>query len=366
MGKFRKPNWEKWKLIPQARIWEVVALSLNIDPDFIEHDRHDWMADKEISKESSEFKIRCEVVLANIRASSGLIPTAISMGVPLDTELCVTHFATFAEKTGWSIHGEFPREVSIMFEPTKWLSKDSWSEGELRDLLCGKEPNMSRAAEDATNQTLEEIRRAVTAGTLNAITPPDMNKGDVFYAHHRFYRPSEAIRWAVAKPDRFPKFPFSFADSQAHITSVTDYLCRKILFDIRNVVRQKASSNALCAGDFAQLALLIQERIDANPAANNEIEALANRQNITTLDPSKLERRAETTYLNIIGALLDVISQGIPDASKNGKTIGPVAGWTSEAKLIQAIDGYYTGFDGLSQSNLQRKFPAAKKSLEKV
>jgi hypothetical protein len=32
------PNWDKWRLIPEPRLWQCVALSLNIDPDSIEID----------------------------------------------------------------------------------------------------------------------------------------------------------------------------------------------------------------------------------------------------------------------------------------------------------------------------------------
>jgi hypothetical protein len=66
--------------------------------------------------------------------------------------------------------------------------------------------------------------------------------------------------------------------------------------------------------------------------------------------------RSETTYLNIIAALLDCIAGNLPDVDKHPS-------FASEAKLIETIDGHFRGYGGLSQSNLSRKFPAAKRSM---
>ena len=71
---------------------------------------------------------------------------------------------------------------------------------------------------------------------------------------------------------------------------------------------------------------------------------------------SCLPRRAETTYLNIIAALLDCIAGKLPRVDKHPS-------FDSEAMLIDAIDEHFRGISGLSKSNLQRKFPAAKRSV---
>jgi hypothetical protein len=70
-----------------------------------------------------------------------------------------------------------------------------------------------------------------------------------------------------------------------------------------------------------------------------------------------LTSRAETTYLNIIAALLDCIAGNLPNVEKHPS-------FASEAKLIEAIEQHYKGYSGLSQSNLSRKFPEAKRSLQ--
>jgi hypothetical protein len=66
--------------------------------------------------------------------------------------------------------------------------------------------------------------------------------------------------------------------------------------------------------------------------------------------------RSETTYQNIIAALLDCLAGKLPNTIKHPS-------FESEAKLIEAIDQQYRGYSGLSKSNLSRKFPEAKRSL---
>ena len=67
--------------------------------------------------------------------------------------------------------------------------------------------------------------------------------------------------------------------------------------------------------------------------------------------------RAESTYQNIIAALLDCIAGNLPGIEKHPS-------FPSESKLIEAIDDHYRGYGGLSKSNLSRKFPEAKRALQ--
>jgi hypothetical protein len=67
--------------------------------------------------------------------------------------------------------------------------------------------------------------------------------------------------------------------------------------------------------------------------------------------------RSETTYQNIIAALLDCIAGNLPGVVKHPS-------FDSEAKLIDSIDQHFRGYAGLSKSNLSRKFPEAKRNLK--
>jgi len=91
-------------------------------------------------------------------------------------------------------------------------------------------------------------------------------------------------------------------------------------------------------------------------------EQSINTKNI--FNDENLNAKSETAYQNIIAALLDIISEGIPSADIGNKNIGPAINFKSETKLIQAISHHYLGYAGLSKSNLEHKFPAAKRSLK--
>ena len=71
----------------------------------------------------------------------------------------------------------------------------------------------------------------------------------------------------------------------------------------------------------------------------------------------EMSPRSETTYQNIIAALLDCIAGNLPNIEKHPS-------FPSEAKLIEAIDHHFDGYSRLSKSNLSRKFPEAKRTLK--
>jgi len=73
--------------------------------------------------------------------------------------------------------------------------------------------------------------------------------------------------------------------------------------------------------------------------------------------PKEMSSRSETTYQNIIAALLDCIAGNLPGIEKHPS-------FPSEAKLIEEIDHHFVGYSGLSKSNLSRKFPEAKRALQ--
>lgn len=68
-------------------------------------------------------------------------------------------------------------------------------------------------------------------------------------------------------------------------------------------------------------------------------------------------KRAEGTYQHIIGALLECINGALPGIDKHPS-------FANESALIAFIAERYEGFDGLSQSNLSRKFPEARQTLQ--
>lgn len=66
----RIPAWHIWKNVPQLRVFEAVALSLNIDPKKVRRNPRGWMAGKHLFEEDQEFNDRlfvAEQSVGNIR-----------------------------------------------------------------------------------------------------------------------------------------------------------------------------------------------------------------------------------------------------------------------------------------------------------
>lgn len=70
-----------------------------------------------------------------------------------------------------------------------------------------------------------------------------------------------------------------------------------------------------------------------------------------------ISSRAETTYLNIIGGLLDIILGESPSGNK-------LSVYDNQASIISALLAYHEGKQGISPRTLEQKFSEAKKSLK--
>ncbi len=70
-----------------------------------------------------------------------------------------------------------------------------------------------------------------------------------------------------------------------------------------------------------------------------------------------VDKRSETTYLNIIGALLDLML----GKSSAGK---PHSSFNNQEAIICALLGYHEGKQGIASRTLEQKFAEAKKSLK--
>ncbi len=113
------------------------------------------------------------------------------------------------------------------------------------------------------------------------------------------------------------------------------------------------------SGVFPDKAELIVQRKDIESFENLLAEP-------SIVDSPNLSARAETSFLNMIGALLDVITTGIPSSEPTSSRIGPAENFKTESRLISAIAHHYEGINGLSKRNLEKKFPAAKRSVNSV
>jgi len=113
----REPNWDKWRHIPHATVWELVALSLNIEPEAVQFNPHGWMADRHIFDESDEFKDRVSVAGRNAGGGGGLTPKGGSLVDPADIVVGLREFAAWALSLPWEIPEEFAELASGHRDP---------------------------------------------------------------------------------------------------------------------------------------------------------------------------------------------------------------------------------------------------------
>lgn len=83
--------------------------------------------------------------------------------------------------------------------------------------------------------------------------------------------------------------------------------------------------------------------------------AIKNEQGEVPRPPHKCSQREVDATLRIVGALLEYIDGTVGQ--------GKHPSFTNESKLIEFLDQKYDGIEGLSQSNLSRKFPTARRNL---
>lgn len=90
---------------------------------------------------------------------------------------------------------------------------------------------------------------------------------------------------------------------------------------------------------------------------NTDVLQLALDKHVTLsvnfVNHTPLDSRAETTYLNIIGAMLEIFVHKDHDD----------VNFPSETKLREFLSERYAGFKGLTERTLAEKFAAAKKAI---
>lgn len=153
--------------------------------------------------------------------------------------------------------------------------------------MCGRVPDRRAPNDEALNEAIDKIKRAVRAGSLQIVGQPS-DAEHLYDAQH--LRPRDVTVWAAGK---FPRFPLALKD------------------------------------------LPVQGAVPET-------------------DRKQLDSRAETAYLNVIGALLHSLLK---------KGANGIGAFSSAAKIIETIQAEFPNAYGLSPRELQDKFAAAKRSL---
>lgn len=188
---------------------------------------------------------------------------------------------------------------------------------------------------------IRAIHAAIDAGKLDSCKE-DGNKVDGHIAYERRHVYGADLKeWAKAiVPNERPAFLFDEIERQAHSTITTKvYEAMKAERDAARADVQKLRTGAETTG--FQIAAMEKQIVELN---------------------AKLKAadvpgdRAETTYLNIIGAMLALMLGKSP----NGQAYSVL---DNQSAIIAALLGHHEGKPGISARTLEDKFAAAKRSL---
>ena len=112
----RAPNWRKWRHVPNVKLWEAVALSLDIEPKFVKHGPHGWVGGSHVFSESELFKDRIFIATRNLSVNGPLEPTAIVVAHPEACEVSLVKFSAWARSIDWEIPSELAEGISLKTE----------------------------------------------------------------------------------------------------------------------------------------------------------------------------------------------------------------------------------------------------------
>lgn len=154
-------------------------------------------------------------------------------------------------------------------------------------------------------------------------------------------RHTDLKKWMTEHyPDQKPPFLFDETERKTHAAFNADsFRALQANLDATRITLDKKSAQ------FSDL----QNAYDALIGERNSLKSMVEKQN----QPGE---RAETTYLNIIGGLLELLLGQSPSGKK-------YSSFESQDAIISAMLAYHEHKPGISARTLQEKFASAKRNL---
>lgn len=210
----RKPKWQKWRHMPELTLLQAVALSLDVDPDSVNHS-YSWKAEADILQESQEFVDRLEIMKANLSKAPELTPTSVSLADPFGSTISFASLGTWVKRVNWKVPDELfeifnaqmnTRRVS---DWRKWIAdRELWTLVEAAYLLLGLEaPSRTSTVIDDGSREANMFRRLKdsvvlhdhTGDGLLAMPAPSGLVGD------RRVRIHDCLQWARERDVDLPR-----------------------------------------------------------------------------------------------------------------------------------------------------------------
>lgn len=228
---------------------------------------------------------------------------------------------------------------------------------EAADILIGLDPWHQGWRDDDGEREFSRacatLKRAVGHGDLRPVSTDDRGHSSFNAQDLRAWAESAGLDWCIPSdaPVKAPAPAESATLDRLHQLEAAN---ARLAEQVAELQRQAQGTEAERADQFAAIEMLQRQLAEATAAPQwAPQEAGPAPQQATAApqddDEKPLHRRERTTFLNIVGAMLDLLVS-------SGR-------WTSEASLIETLDAAY-GKRGLKPRTLQAKFSEAKLSIK--
>jgi len=128
MEKTEKPNWDKWRNMLEVVLWEAVALSLDVEPDYLDSrdEKLSMHRQPKQDKDEKNFNDRYDVAESHMGIGKPLrpgsiLPRAHRAGISL------AEFAAWAQSINW----EIPQELADLAKERSQSSTQSNDENKV-------------------------------------------------------------------------------------------------------------------------------------------------------------------------------------------------------------------------------------------
>lgn len=175
MQQDRTPNWNKWLPCYEVTVWEGVALSLDIDPDKVQHRPQEWDDEPHSFLESEDFNDRLLIVERNVGKPH---LKHISIGPNrVDYRVALKDFVAWALSAKW----EIPTQLAELAGPSDllgWKGFDPDSNTYPRELdialqawrAVTNKPHASKTAKEQIRDWIEKhYAKELTAEAISRI-----------------------------------------------------------------------------------------------------------------------------------------------------------------------------------------------------
>lgn len=153
-------NWNKWKFIPKAQLWEAVCLTLDVEPDEEVLDMRHWLQSRRGVPRGlpPEFVDRLQIAQANLRTNGPLRPQSPYSGVLGNpcAEVLLAEVAAAAAQWEWSLPDAMQAlaqstapeaESVVMLEAQQRETKEERQDRRLKACIDAGLPMDTRAAQ---------------------------------------------------------------------------------------------------------------------------------------------------------------------------------------------------------------------------